>query len=300
MNFINKRSRTWFLCINKNAECFNNLASILNQQQNVIYAYILHDKDVQTKADENRILKNIGFGYDDDLEVMKEVHYHVVLCYENARTWSSVSNTFKGGHVEVSHSIADCTAYLLHSTPQAVLEGKYQYNKEDIITNNMSAVSVWLNQKSLQFEIFDENLIIKYIIFDNCTNIFDFYQKFGVAIKNYVALIKELLFGLSVSKDENEIALNFVRTLDITGIQQIRKEYYMNTTTCYINIYEKRYRLIDLIIKYECWQFLDCEGVQAVYDNERLRIRFHLEEIKGFNWEFIKEKLLAYKNQCIY
>lgn len=175
----NSRSRNWFLCVHKGAECFDNLASICERLSNCTYAYILHDE-------EHNFLNEVEIGG-------KPQHYHVLLVFDNARTFSSISKTFSGAHCEVSHVLADCAVYLLHNTPSAIKAGKKQYDVSEIVTNNREALNSWLGDKSLKFEPFNENRILEYIVLDDCRSVSEFFMRFGSVIQRYIPLIKALI-----------------------------------------------------------------------------------------------------------
>ncbi len=172
----NKRARNWFLCVQQGAKCFYDVPIICERLNNCSFAYIKHDKETMTNG-----------------ELVKEEHYHIILNFENARSFQSVTKHFAGAHVEESHNLADCAAYLLHNTPSAIAAGKKQYLFSEIITNNETAVRAWIGDKGVKYDVFNENKIVEYIFVNHCWSIFEFYSKFGAQIQKYIPLIDRLL-----------------------------------------------------------------------------------------------------------
>ena len=102
------RTRKWNLTINSGCECFNGLKFILQDLKLQNYYYILHDKD-------------------DDVSP----HYHVVLHFENARSFEQVRKLFNGAHIEPCDSINLSVQYLIHKNHL----DKFQYDFVEIVTN---------------------------------------------------------------------------------------------------------------------------------------------------------------------
>lgn len=160
----NNRSKNWFLCIQKNASCFEHLAEILQQESNLDYAYIIHDK---------------GNDFNE-----KGLHYHLVLMYQNARTFASIKKKFDGAHIEPTQYTASAIQYLIHyNNPE-----KVQYTIYDITSNMPNIASYFTNT----IEPFDENNIVNYYE-DGCKTLLMFYNRFGGQIARHIQLIKEIL-----------------------------------------------------------------------------------------------------------
>ncbi len=185
----NTRSRNWFLCVNEGAECYPSVSSICESLTNCTYGYIQHEPEI----------------VEGDDGLSKGWHYHIVLAFENARTFTSVTKAFRGAHVETAHVLSNCTAYLLHATASAIKAGKKQYDSSLIQSNNIDAIRSWLGDKGLQFESFSDNRILEYILFDNCRSISAFYMRFGSVIQRYIPLINALLNETSVSGNYDKI-----------------------------------------------------------------------------------------------
>ena len=120
---MNKRVRSYFLTINKNAECFDNLADLVTKAIGVNdnFAYILHDKDTK------------------DTGEIVEPHYHLLLVFKNPRSFEAIQRSFVGAHIEETLNIVSAVNYLIHNGKP----NKYNYKKSDIVTNSKS----WLDSK---------------------------------------------------------------------------------------------------------------------------------------------------------
>lgn len=109
----NKRSRKWFLTIHKDDEALNTITSLINEKEPKI-ALICHNKDINEDGSD------------------KLIHWHVVLEYENARTFLSMKKTFRDCHIEQPNNFDATMQYLTHKNDP----NKAQYEYDDIITNN--------------------------------------------------------------------------------------------------------------------------------------------------------------------
>lgn len=93
------------------------------------YAYIEHNKDINEDG------------------TPKERHIHLLLRTVNAKDVDTVRNWFKG-YTDINgmpintlgqemHDIGSSFDYLTHSTEQAREEGKHQYDKSEIVSNDL-------------------------------------------------------------------------------------------------------------------------------------------------------------------
>jgi len=130
------RNRNWHIVINadtlpKNAEISKKLAETNIKN----YAYITHNKD------EN-----------------KKPHIHLILEYENARTFDSLQKKFETWHIEPCKSLVLSLQYLTHKNDK----NKEQYEPSEIVTNNPE----WL-EKNYNLEndyINDERQLIQELL----------------------------------------------------------------------------------------------------------------------------------------
>ena len=84
------------------------------------WAMILHDKDCDLNTGE-----------------LKKPHYHYYMEFLNPRSISGISKEFgiPENMIQVVHQKRSALAYLLHHTEKAVADGKYQYSRDELLTN---------------------------------------------------------------------------------------------------------------------------------------------------------------------
>jgi len=176
------RARTWFITINKSANCFDKATEIVANIGLRFYAIILHDKDNNTETGE-----------------VVEPHYHALIEFDNARSFESVRSSFEGAHIEKAQNIRAVAQYLLHNTPQS--KTKATYLTDEVKTNDKPRYEMI----SVEVEPFDANQIERYYK-EGCTGILAFYRRFGEQIKSYQMLIinicRELTIEESLSPEE--------------------------------------------------------------------------------------------------
>lgn len=153
-----KRKRDWFITINQNAECFSNLENCLNKivGKGDKYAYILHDKDDNTKP-----------------------HYHVVLLFKNARGWNSVLKTFDGGHIEEIRGLSASCNYLMHNGKPE----KFHYPFEEVKSNSID----WFKNQLTEYakETFIEDKLLFYVFVEKCDTYLKLCLRFGASQLSY-------------------------------------------------------------------------------------------------------------------
>ena len=143
---MNKRVRSYFLTINKNAECFDKLADLVAKAigANDYFAYILHDKDTKETGE------------------VVEPHYHLLLVFKNARSFEAIQHMFTGAHIEETINIVSAVNYLIHNGKP----DKYNYEKSAIVTNSKD----WLKSKFqvVKREEFIEDRLPYYVLVEHC------------------------------------------------------------------------------------------------------------------------------------
>lgn len=195
------RAKQWFITINKGAECYNNVEGIVLEQTNCTYYLILHDRD--------RI---------------KQPHYHLVILYQNARTYESIKNKFKGAHIEQADYPVKAIRYLIHKdSPE-----KEPYIVSEIKTNDLQEhLQEIMNEQMI--EPFDPNRITFYYYQDNLHTFVDFYARFGVNVNRYITLIKAVLLELNdleySKKAMKELAEAETRSRTNKKLQQRLSDY---------------------------------------------------------------------------
>ena len=156
---MNKRVRSYFLTINKNAECFDNLADLVTKAIGVNdnFAYILHDKDTK------------------DTGEIVEPHYHLLLVFKNPRSFEAIQRSFVGAHIEETLNIVSAVNYLIHNGKP----NKYNYKKSDIVTNSKS----WLDSKFqvVKREEFIEDRLPYYVLVEHCDDSLRQARRFGAS-----------------------------------------------------------------------------------------------------------------------
>ena len=156
---MNKRVRSYFLTINKGAECFDNLADLVTKTIGVNdnFAYILHDKDTK------------------DTGEIVEPHYHLLLVFKNARCFETIQRLFTGAHIEETLNIVSAVNYLIHNGKP----NKYAYDKSAIVTNSTN----WLNSKFqvVKREEFIEDKLPFYVLCENCDSFLRQARRFGAS-----------------------------------------------------------------------------------------------------------------------
>ena len=158
------RTRNWFITINQNAECFADFKEKIISINKLTFAYILHDKDIQT-----------------------EPHYHCILKYEDAKTFAMIQKHFSGAHIEPAESMYKCCRYLIHLDDP----DKFQYSTTEVVdTQNLFGYYV---QHDVHLKL-DELTLIENIENGTITNIVDAIKLFGLKQVNlYRNTINEVL-----------------------------------------------------------------------------------------------------------
>lgn len=169
-----EKQRHWFIEINASAECFDTIKTKVESIEKAKYGLIYHDKDID--ADNKP----------------KTPHYHLMISYENARTFTAIQKHFKGAHIEQAVNVAKCVQYLLHLNDK----DKHQYEPTEIITNNADWIKANLDKKAYpvlnQEEVIREVKQLRLRGF-NYGYVVYFYIKYGnEQVKPYRQMILDL------------------------------------------------------------------------------------------------------------
>ena len=122
------KRRVWFLEFYPDSSTYNTNDFLNTIKHFSEFAYILHDKDVNSDTGE-----------------LKKPHYHAVVRTTPCLI-SSILNKFPGlpsQFVEFSHEFRWCIRYLIHLDDIT----KYQYDRQAIV-HNLSDIDVYLRSKS--------------------------------------------------------------------------------------------------------------------------------------------------------
>lgn len=155
------RYKEFFITAHLGAVCYEDIENIVGEINTDLYAVITHDRDLVLK--------------DDGTWEATPTHKHVVLLLKNGTTLKSITNKFEGAHVELIKYKNKAIKYLIHSTDNA--REKYQYDLEDILTNNLERVKAVINL--VEKEHFDEDQYKQYIA-DGTTTKYRFIERFGL------------------------------------------------------------------------------------------------------------------------
>lgn len=136
--------RNWFLTVHPSAACFDDIHRICSKQSNCTYAIIAHTED--------------DLDFNEDGTINNDGHYHVVLIYDNARTFSAIQNHFKGANIKECISVVQSVRYLTHiDHPE-----KHPYKFENIVSNNIDIIKDLYNNKT--YPKLDEHIILTTIM----------------------------------------------------------------------------------------------------------------------------------------
>ena len=185
------RSRNWFLTINENCSCFGNLVNIVKAEKTNHYALIKHYKE-------------------DNL------HYHLCIEFENAKTFSAVQSVFEGAHIELMKYKNVSYQYLIHKNES----DKQPYDINEVICDNLDYYTLMVD--SDQFEHLNTENIISDIS-SGYDSIMKFIQKYGLKQVNmYHNLITKLIaenrenMRLDYAKLEQEKSKLYEKISDLT------------------------------------------------------------------------------------
>lgn len=153
MKTLELNLKNWFLTINPKAQCYGDLDFICNSLENCNWAYIKHDKE----------------------ESSNNGHYHLVLCFDNKHSFTSIMKKFKGADIEeMKGAYYQALLYLTHES-----KDKTPYDRSDIVTNNANWVNSAYERKMINYQYFDKDKMLQYIYEDKIDNIYKFYTMFG-------------------------------------------------------------------------------------------------------------------------
>ena len=195
------RTRNWFITINQNAECFADFKEKITSINKLTFAYILHDKDIQT-----------------------EPHYHCVLKYEDCKTFGMIQKHFKGAHIEPAESMYKCCRYLIHLDDP----DKFQYSTTEVVdTQNLFGYYVY-HDDHLKL---DDITLIENVENGNITNIVDAIKLFGLKqvnlyrntineVLNHYIGIKENQYKLILKSYQDQLKILSQSNSDLSDIVQ--------------------------------------------------------------------------------
>lgn len=178
--------RDFFITINQEAECYENVLDIVKELNIKLYAFIIHDKDEM--IDENGVKTG----------VKKPTHKHLMMELKNPVSFNAMQNRFKGAHIDIPKYKKSAYQYLVHNSPNS--RGvKYQYDTEAIISNDLQAVKYIIETETS--EVFKQNMFLVYIV-QGVRTAYQFVKRFGLdAYKQYWRPYSEMLANLETDEE---------------------------------------------------------------------------------------------------
>lgn len=192
------KNRDYFITINESAKCYDSALDIIKDLNVSLYAFIVHDKDIDEDGN------------------LKAIHKHIVLELKNAITFNSIRNKFEGAHIELINQKKSAYQYLLHQSPRS--KEKYQYTLDSIITNDVEHLKYIIESENL--EQFIESRFLEYIS-EGINTRYAFVKRFGLtAYKNYWRAYSEMLDELRHNTDTQD------DYFALLGLERIENEKY--------------------------------------------------------------------------
>lgn len=137
------------------------------------YAYILHNKDIWENDEINEDTGEIKHKKGEK----KKEHWHVIIAFKNPRSIDSIKKELELKHIETCNFYA-YSRYLIHKDqPQ-----KYQYSKDEIITNMQLRIGNTL-KKDYNSQEQDSRILLDHI-FEQQGKILTFKMLVEYAIQN--------------------------------------------------------------------------------------------------------------------
>lgn len=160
------RTRNWFITINPNANCYQQLGCIIKSEKCLHYAYIKHSAENESENDG---------------------HIHLCIEYKDAKTFTSIQSKFDGAHIEQMQYKNMSYQYLIHKNDS----DKKQYSIDDVITNDKEYYINMLD--SDEYVKIEYDTLIEEINKGNntiiaLTKVFGYYQ-----IKNNLSMVKAFI-----------------------------------------------------------------------------------------------------------
>ena len=158
------RGRKWFITINDGAESWFKFKDVVKDLTRCKYVYIVHNKE-------------------------ENLHCHIVLNFENARSFESILNTFKGAHIEECKYFNKSIRYLLHLDDA----DKLQYDITEIVSNyNFEEIAQFLSVD--EFEYLSTESLLTSVLSGEICSLTDAVTKWGInQVNTKRALIDALI-----------------------------------------------------------------------------------------------------------
>lgn len=131
-------------------ETRKHIIKVISKHQKHIreYCYILHDKDVYTE-DDVQLLKEKADRQKSNINIVvgqvKPEHFHILIALKSPAYLSQIANWFGVGENMVDivggkDGYIQFAEYMVHENPTSIEAGKHQYERDEVVTNN---INIW-------------------------------------------------------------------------------------------------------------------------------------------------------------
>ena len=184
--------RDFFITINQEAKCYENVLEIVKELNYKLYAFIVHDKD-------ELIDKVTG-----EHSGHKQTHKPLMLELKNPVSFNAMQKRFEGAHIDIPKYKKSAYQYLIHNSPRSKGE-KYEYSLEDIITNDTAQLKHLIETETN--ELFIETKFLIYMV-EGVRTPYQFAKRVGLnAYKQYWHAFNDMLMQSKTDEVmQNDIA----------------------------------------------------------------------------------------------
>ena len=161
---MTNRKRQWLITENNyNIDDFNNAIEKIASNKNNYYAYAFHDDDTK--------------------------HYHLVVCYENPRTFDAIKKAFPRSHIEPLIDLSKSIQYLTHKND----EDKIKYDFDIIVSNDKNKTMSLYNDEYNNVFVDNDSELYKDLKSGLCLDDLIKLEKYSIRYLNQrLNMIKEI------------------------------------------------------------------------------------------------------------
>lgn len=154
--------------------------------------FIKHDKDIE----------------EDGSPKEEHIHLAIKTLFNQGKTFNRMKTLFPMSHLEEALNFDNAVLYLTHETSNAIEEGKFKYDRSEVINVFQSDVSKYYNKP--QYEVFDFDKIEEYINDRGLRSILDYGRTFGYnVISSKWGVIKQIIEALYIEAERaSKIAIH--------------------------------------------------------------------------------------------
>ena len=163
------------------------------------YAYILHDKDVYTEKQIEKLVKKGVDVSNYNVGDLKAKHWHCYIVVNPAQTIKTIAKWFDVApqYVEVKKgagAFVDCLEYAVHDSETAKNDGKYPYPFTDVYSN--VDVEMLVREKQIRRSKYNRDLnerdSLRMMVLDDGLTLREASKKYPVAYSNDLNTLKAL------------------------------------------------------------------------------------------------------------